>query len=202
MLDLPPFAPLDPSLRLLTMKDLEGVSQADSAMLRVELSHSDPTKTTFAVDPSGEYEWLEARVNFYADRLTDKDGLPTPKRPKYYGVESGTRGGVDWSVLVYTIDYYNSKLKIIRTRCATPDHYKLLLNYALMTAQECELKVVIAWVVEDKWLATLDSSMKGVTYTREESLSAVSWYGSEKSGEQREQGDTVEWMANELYAWV
>lgn len=123
----------------------------------------------------------------------------TSSSDSVWGAEMGERGSATWSFIIFSLDYFKKTLKIVRTRCPIASDYASLLNFALTEAKHHHMEQVLAWIVDPTWIATVEGKLKGETYQRSDSLSAVAWYGNEVNVQG---GANVEWMANEYYAWV
>ena len=161
---------------------LAAIFLADSALLAASL-----LPKSIAIEPTGPTaEWRIARALFHAS----EHSLPTPPS---WGFEhpSAPRGE---AFVVFTIDYPKKTLKILRIRTMAGEQGRDLIRACFEEARRAGCEKVSGWNIGSEVLSAMagKEGEEGETAAREDSLSALAWFGGEES---------VDWVVNEGYAW-
>lgn len=174
-------------------QDLYKISLEDALQMKASLTRSpqiEPNQITIAIKPTLEnYEWAIHRSNFYAKLLHRAI-------PYQHGIKIDRK-----NFILYIPDYPNETLKIVRLSCFDPKQFgKLLLRKVFQTAKEWRLEKIEGWNIDLEILKQLREDERGTTGMRTDSLSCLSFYGSDRDGVHYK-SEEVEWRFNEAYAW-
>ncbi|KAK4702359.1 G2/mitotic-specific cyclin 2, partial [Phenoliferia sp. Uapishka_3] len=159
------------------------IAEADSKLISAALDQS-PGENAFAMGPTGPtYHWHLSRSIYYSTTLN----LPIPT---IWGFESSprTRGHpTNWSFILYTFDQPKKALKILRLRTSATDveeSARRLLRAVFLEGKKLGVQKLLGWNIGKEVLEGLGEE-RGETREREDSLSALRWYG-EPGGEMGE----------------
>lgn len=155
------------------------LAEADSALLAASLEPG-----AFAMEPTGPtYHWHITKSVFIATVRK----LPIPST---WGFSSSTSG----ACVLFTFDFPKGAVKILRLRTTgNAAETRDLLRGVFAEAKRAGCGKVRGWNVEREVLDALEDGERGETCEREDSLSALNWFGRPAEGAQ--------WVANEGYAW-
>ncbi|ORY88617.1 hypothetical protein BCR35DRAFT_350854 [Leucosporidium creatinivorum] len=208
--------------REITTSDLADVAKRDADVLTSSFAHpsSNPesatsNKSQFLILPTpSSFSWSIARSAY---SFTAR-GAAAPEVWGFGVSRTAAAEGKDdseeaWGYVLLGMDYKEKKAKLLRLRLPTspspiptspsPSSSPAelgahLIHLAASLALQHGMTKLEAWNVDTFVLSALDSEGNGgKTERREDSESAVAWYGE---GEGEGEGE-VEWRVNEGYAW-
>lgn len=151
----------------------------------------------FAIEPNGhDVGWLVGRSLYYARTLPNRRSLgggdcPVPS---VWGAKVSEDEWATWF-----LDLAKGTLYFTRIRCEGLESFQKLLAAARSFAYAQGVSKIKAWCLDRR----LADASGGKTVQREDSLSAVAWYGGETFDGVNvdEAASEVEWLYNEKYAW-
>ena len=152
------------------------------------------TKYKVVVLPTFEcFEWEFERCKFNVK-------VKGIKEPNIWGVKVTNKGEEVIGFVIWTYDFGDNILQILRIRTPDTNTTKLLIKQAKLHANYYNFQKVTVWNPNLKLFTELNDNFiieKGELVERTKNLPSLAWYNNQGSNE-----DEVEWILNENYAWA
>lgn len=156
---------------------LTALASADVALLSTSLPSN-----SFAMDPNGAtYHWHMTRSIFTATHSNISV-------PSTWGFRSTTSS----AFVLFAFDFPHKELKILRIRTTGGEEAREMMARVFEEAIRAGCERVVAWNLEAELLGAMPDGQRGTTAERDDSLSALNWFGEEGQGI---------WAYNEGYGW-
>ncbi|RHY28563.1 hypothetical protein DYB32_005873 [Aphanomyces invadans] len=165
---------------------LTRVCQADIARMQLQTQASATPAVYFELTPSAVL-WFHTRAAFYARTKRSLASAPTS-----HGVFIASGTSID-SFIVWTHDFKNNALTVLRCHTASPAIFPTLLDAALRESRAWSLASVVVWNPEAAWLT---DDLRALVASRDDSLPSLLVTENQKAVE------GVHWLGNDKYVWV
>ena len=169
--------------------DIEQLTKHDCSLIEKEVEIN-PAKYKVVVLPTFEcFEWTFARGKFHAK-------VKGFKEPIDWGVKVTNKENEIIGFAIWTYDFSDSTLQILRIRSPDTNTTKLLIQQAKLYANNYNLKKVTVWNPDLKLFSEATIIEGGELVERTRFLPSLALHNNKEFNE-----DEVEWILNEHYAW-
>ena len=164
--------------------DMESICSEDAKLLCDEV-RTTTSPSAFAILPSkDQMEWPILRCKFYDTFRHPASRYNYPQIDEW-GCQSGAPGSENWAFAIWSYNFTEGTLTILRLRCKTPEHLQEIVGRAQSAASKQGMELITAWNVPEDILE--GTGWQNVE--RKEHLPALAWYG---------EGDRPQWICNEV----
>lgn len=164
--------------------DLESICNQDAMLLRGEVRSSTSSSAFTILPSSDQLQWPLLRCKFYDSFRHPSSRYDFPHIDDW-GCQSGASGSEDWAFAVWSYNFTERTLAILRLRCKTPAQLQEIVRRAQNAAVRQGMELITAWNVAEDLLT--GTGWRNVE--RKEHLPAMAWYGEEAR---------PQWLCNEV----
>jgi len=165
-------------------EDLDKICKRDAELLCKEVK-ANSAGSAFAILPTkDQMDWPILRAKFY-------DNFRHPASRNHFphiddwGCQSGNSEAPEWAFAIWSYNFNERALTILRLRCTTAEQLREIVRRAHKAASAQGMDVITAWNVDERVLA--GTGWQNVE--SKEHLPAMAWYGT---------GERPVWLCNEV----
>lgn len=176
------------AFRKLQEEDLDKICNRDAELLCEEVKASSAA-SAFAILPTkDQMNWPILRTKFY-DNFRHPASRSSFPHIDDWGCQSGNPASSEWAFAIWSYNFNERALTILRLRCTTAEQLKEIVRRAQEAALQQGMDLVTAWNVDERVLA--GTGWQNVE--SKEHLPAMAWYGT---------GDRPDWLCNEVSIFI
>jgi hypothetical protein len=175
--------------QLSSYTDVEQLTKYDCSLIEKEIETGSANYKIVVLPTFDCFEWTFERSKFYASAK----GL---NEPNIWGVKVTNIDDEVIGFAIWTYNFNDKILQILRIRSPDTNTTKLLIQQAKLCANSYNFKKVTVWNPNLKLFTESTIIEGGELIERTKAIPSLAWYNNKGPNE-----DDVKWVLNEHYAW-